>query len=65
MTVVVQAPAECGAGHRLMKPNVLVCYRACAHDGGHIVWLCRTCGHLTYDIPCTNPAQLDGHEYGR
>lgn len=64
-TVTVEAPTHCAAGHRLGPRQVLVSYRACAHDGGHLCWACRECNHVTYDRPCTNPAQLDGHEYGR
>lgn len=63
--VVLQAPTECAAGHPLGPGNVLVSYRTCARDGGHTAWRCPRCGWIGYDTPCTNPAQLDGHEYGR
>jgi hypothetical protein len=65
--VVEAAPWACAAGHRLGPGRVLVGWLGCTCAGGygHRTWLCRECGHVTYDPLHVDHAQSAGRERGR
>lgn len=69
MTEVVEAaPATCAAGHRLGPGRVLVGWLGCTCAPGHYghrTWLCRECGHTTYEPLHVDPAQGAGRVRGR
>lgn len=67
MEVRELAPTHCAAGHELRGQAVLVGWLGCTCAGGfgHRTWLCRQCGHTTYDPQHVDPSQGAGRVRGR